>query len=90
VRVCSADIPLAVSLTGGNRNDVTQLMPLIQAILPALAAEDPGSGGFRQNQPICFISSRNDRSSEGSAVGGSCRSLSELTGWCGRLYSSSR
>ena len=25
-------IPLAVSLTGGNRNDVTQLMPLIQAI----------------------------------------------------------
>jgi transposase len=28
-------IPLAVSLTGGNRNDVTQLMPLIQAIPPA-------------------------------------------------------
>lgn len=27
-------IPLAVSLTGGNRNDVTQLMPLIQAIPP--------------------------------------------------------
>ena len=25
-------IPLAVSLTGGNRNDVTQLMPLIAAI----------------------------------------------------------
>jgi transposase len=27
-------IPLAVSLTGGQRNDVTQLMPLIQAIPP--------------------------------------------------------
>ena len=27
-------IPLAVSLTGGNRNDVTQLMPLIEAIPP--------------------------------------------------------
>ncbi|WP_412544357.1 IS5 family transposase [Longispora sp. K20-0274] len=27
-------VPLAVSLTGGNRNDVTQLMPLIQAIPP--------------------------------------------------------
>jgi hypothetical protein len=34
VRVCSAGIPLAVSLTGGNRNDVTQLTPLIQAIPP--------------------------------------------------------
>jgi transposase len=28
-------IPLAVSLTGGHRNDVTQLMPLIGAIPPA-------------------------------------------------------
>jgi Transposase DDE domain len=27
-------IPLAVSLTGGNRNDVTQLMPLVQSIPP--------------------------------------------------------
>ncbi|MFH8775749.1 MULTISPECIES: IS5 family transposase [unclassified Streptomyces] len=27
-------IPLAASLTGGNRNDVTQLMPLIEAIPP--------------------------------------------------------
>ena len=31
-------IPLAVSLTGGNRNDVTQLMPLIGAIPPAPGA----------------------------------------------------
>jgi hypothetical protein len=27
-------IPLAVSLTGGNRNDITQLIPLVQAIPP--------------------------------------------------------
>ena len=27
-------IPMAVSLTGGNRNDITQLMPLIEAIPP--------------------------------------------------------
>src|SRR5262249_24744292 len=27
--------PLAVSLTGGNRNDVTQLMPLLEAVPPA-------------------------------------------------------
>ena len=27
-------IPLAVSLTGGNRNDVTQLMPMLAAIPP--------------------------------------------------------
>jgi Transposase DDE domain len=28
------EIPLAVSLTGGNRNDVTQRVPLVQAIPP--------------------------------------------------------
>ena len=27
-------IPLAVSLTGGNRNDVTQLLPLLAAVPP--------------------------------------------------------
>jgi transposase len=30
----SAGVPLAISLTGGNRNDVTQLLPLIDAIGP--------------------------------------------------------
>ena len=29
-----AGIPLAVSLTGGNRNDVTELVPLIDKIPP--------------------------------------------------------
>jgi hypothetical protein len=27
-------IPLALTLTGGNRNDVTQLIPLLQAVPP--------------------------------------------------------
>jgi hypothetical protein len=31
-------IPLAVSLTGGNRNDVTQLIPLIDAAAARAAA----------------------------------------------------
>jgi len=30
----SGGIPLAISLTGGNRNDVTQLLPLIDAVGP--------------------------------------------------------
>ncbi len=33
-------IPLAVSLTGGNRNDITQLMPLIEAIPPVRGRPD--------------------------------------------------
>jgi hypothetical protein len=33
--ICDAgDIPLAVTLTGGNRNDVTQLIPLVDAVPP--------------------------------------------------------
>ncbi len=33
--ICDATgVPLAVALTGGNRNDITQLMPLLQAVLP--------------------------------------------------------
>nr|WP_256095538.1 IS5 family transposase [Streptomyces sp. EN23] len=37
-------IPLAVTLTGGNRNDVTQLIPLLQAVPPVRgSAADPGA-----------------------------------------------
>jgi hypothetical protein len=54
---------LAVSLNGGNRNDVTRLVPLIQAIPPVCGRrrKSPAVACSRQNQPICFISSRNDR-----------------------------
>jgi transposase len=31
---CGRGTPLAVSLTGGNRNDITQLVPLVDAIPP--------------------------------------------------------
>ena len=34
VLVDPSGIPLAVSLTGGNRNDVTQLIPLVDAVPP--------------------------------------------------------
>jgi transposase len=34
VIVCGRGTPLACSLTGGNRNDITQLMPLVDAIPP--------------------------------------------------------
>jgi Transposase DDE domain len=39
-------IPLAASLTGGNRNDITQLLPLIEAI-PAIA----GTRGRPRHRP---------------------------------------
>ena len=32
--VDAAGVPLAVALTGGNRNDVTQLLPLVDGITP--------------------------------------------------------
>ncbi|MBB4786131.1 hypothetical protein BJY27_007092 [Streptomyces rapamycinicus] len=42
--VDAASIPLAVTLTGSNRNDVTQLIPLLQAVPPVRAsAAGPGA-----------------------------------------------
>ncbi|MEV5500380.1 IS5 family transposase [Nonomuraea fuscirosea] len=46
-------IPLAVSLTGGNRNDVTQLMPLIKAIPPVR-----GRVGRPRKRPDCLSADR--------------------------------
>ena len=40
-------IPLAVSLTGGQRNDVTQLMPLVQAIPPVRGRRGPPPAAAR-------------------------------------------
>lgn len=39
-------IPLAATLTGGNRNDVTQLIPLLQTVPPVRASE-AGPGAAR-------------------------------------------
>ena len=38
-------IPLAATLTGGNRHDVTQLIPLIEAIPPVRGCRGLPSGG---------------------------------------------
>lgn len=46
-------IPLALSLTGGNRNDVTQLMPLITAIPPVR-----GRHGRPRKRPACVYADR--------------------------------
>ncbi|MGW8631954.1 IS5 family transposase [Streptomyces sp. NPDC055793] len=45
--------PLAVSLTGGNRHDVTQLIPLLNAIPP-----DPGRRGRPRNRPKRLFADR--------------------------------
>ncbi|MGW3027474.1 IS5 family transposase [Streptomyces sp. NPDC001221] len=46
-------IPLAVSLTGGNRNDVTQLIPLIQAVPPVR-----GRRGRPRRRPVALYADR--------------------------------
>ncbi|MET8953269.1 IS5 family transposase [Streptomyces sp. NPDC004533] len=46
-------IPLAVSLTGGNRNDVTQLVPLIQAVPPVR-----GRRGRPRQRPVALYADR--------------------------------
>ena len=40
----AAGVPLAVSLTGGNRNDITQLIPLVDAV-PALRGQPAARAG---------------------------------------------
>ena len=48
-------IPLAVSLTGGNRNDVTQLMPLIEAIPPVRGRRGGRAGARRRSMPTAAM-----------------------------------
>ncbi|RSS49216.1 IS4/IS5 family transposase [Streptomyces sp. WAC05858] len=49
----AAGIPLAVTLTGGNRNDVTQLVPLLQAVPPVR-----GKRGRPQRRPDVVLGDR--------------------------------
>jgi transposase len=51
--VDASGIPLAWSLTGGNRNDVTQLIPLIEAV-PAVA----GVPGRPRRRPASLVADR--------------------------------
>ncbi|MFE3169263.1 transposase [Streptomyces sp. NPDC059224] len=46
-------IPLPVSLTGGNRNDVTQLLPVLDKI-PSVA----GTVGRPRHRPDAFLADR--------------------------------
>lgn len=46
-------ISLAVTLTGGNRNDVTQLIPLLQAVPPV-----PGKRGRPRRRPDVVLGDR--------------------------------
>jgi transposase len=47
-------IPLAVSLTGGNRNDVTQLLPPLLDKVPAVA----GTVGRPRHRPDALLADR--------------------------------
>ncbi|WP_158708922.1 transposase, partial [Streptomyces sp. NRRL S-920] len=49
-------IPLAVSLTGGNRNDVTQLEPLLDKIPPVA-----GQVGRPRRRPDALLTDRGDK-----------------------------
>ena len=51
--VDASGIPLAFSVTGGNRNDVTQLMPLIDAIGPVR-----GKVGRPRRRPDTLLADR--------------------------------
>jgi transposase len=46
-------IPLALSLTGGNRNDVTQLVPLLDKVPPVR-----GRVGRPRRRPACLLADR--------------------------------
>jgi transposase len=51
--VDAAGVPLAVALTGGNRNDVTQLLPLVDGITPVA-----GKVGRPRQRPDWIVADR--------------------------------
>ncbi len=51
----ASGIPLAVTLTGGQRNDVTQLIPLIDAVRPI-----GGRIGRPRKRPVVILADRGD------------------------------
>ena len=51
--VDAAGLPLAVALTGGNRNDITQLLPLVDGITPV-----PGKVGRPRQRPDQIVADR--------------------------------
>jgi hypothetical protein len=75
----AAGIPLAVILTGGHRNDVTQLLPLLDAIPPiggrrGRPRRRPGKvyadrGYDHDSTASCWVSGASPRSSPAAALG---------------------
>jgi hypothetical protein len=57
---CGGGTPLAVSLTGGNRNDITQMIPLVDAIPPVR-----GRRGRPRRRPRSLYGDRAYHSREG-------------------------
>jgi transposase len=53
VLVDAAGVPLAVALTGGNRNDITQLLPLVDGITPVA-----GKVGRPRQRPDRIVADR--------------------------------
>ena len=51
-------VPLVVLLTGGNRNDITRLLPLQECRQSAANADDP-AGGHRGSTPIAATTTTN-------------------------------
>jgi IS5 family transposase len=51
--VDAAGVPLAVTLTGGNRNDITQLLPLVDGITPVA-----GKVGRPRKRPDRIVADR--------------------------------
>jgi transposase len=51
--VDAAGVPLAVTLTGGNRNDITQLLPLVDGIMPVA-----GKVGRPRQRPDQIVADR--------------------------------
>ncbi len=49
----AAGVPLAVTLTGGNRNDITQLLPLVDGIMPVA-----GKVGRPRQRPDRIVADR--------------------------------
>ncbi|MCW2530566.1 MAG: hypothetical protein JWP62_136 [Blastococcus sp.] len=64
----AAGIPLAVTLTGGNRNDITQLIPLLEAVPPP--SEFRSQAGSR---PSSVANDSLRTSSRGSGASSACQ-----------------
>jgi hypothetical protein len=65
----SSGIPLAISLTGGDRNDVTQLLPLSDGVGPVRGKVGrPGASVPNASSPIAAMTTTSTAASYASAA----------------------